>query len=131
MDTESEPEKVVHKKENAEVLRIAIPVFEGHLSAHFGHCEEFAVYAVDVKSKKILSQENTPPPPHEPGVLPTWLSGKGVNMIIASGMGSRAQDIFTEKGTQVVVGAPAEGPDRIINAYLNGTLASGENTCDH
>ena len=132
VDIESEPEMIVPQEENEmKTLKIAIPVVEGHLSAHFGHCEEFAIYDIDVENKKILSQESSPPPPHEPGVLPAWLSERGVNMIIAGGMGSRAQDIFTERGIQVVVGAPVEGPDDIINAYLNGTLAAGENICDH
>jgi len=131
-DNESKPEIVIHKEEDkTKALRIAIPVVEGHLSAHFGHCEEFAIYNVDIENKKIVSQESTPPPPHEPGVLPAWLSEKGVNMIIAGGMGSRAQQIFVEEGIQVVVGTPAEGSDEIIRAYLNGTLASGENICDH
>ena len=133
--SKTETEKVIHihKKENItkKVLKIAIPVVEGHLSAHFGHCEEFAIYDIDVENKNILNQENAPPPAHEPGVLPAWLSEKGVDIIIAGGMGSRAQELFTEKGIQVIVGAPAEGPDELINAYLNGALAAGENICDH
>lgn len=132
--SKTETEKVIHihKKEDAmKALKIAIPVVEGHLSAHFGHCEEFAIYDIDVENKNILSHENTPPPAHEPGVLPAWLSEKGVNIIIAGGMGSRAQELFAEKGIRVIVGTPAEGPDEIINAYLNGALAAGENICDH
>lgn len=133
--SKTETEKVIHihKKEDVikKVLKIAIPVVEGHLSAHFGHCEEFAIYDIDVENKNILNQENTPPPPHEPGVLPAWLSEKGVDIIIASGMGSMAQELFAKKGIQVIVGAPAEGPDEVINAYLNGALAAGENICDH
>ncbi len=133
--SKTETEKVIHihKKENItkKVLKIAIPVVEGHLSAHFGHCEEFAIYDIDVENKNVLNQENAPPPPHEPGVLPAWLSEKKVDIIIAGGMGTRAQELFTEKGIQVIVGAPAEGPDELINAYLNGALAAGENICDH
>lgn len=133
--SKTETEKVIHihKKENItkKVLKIAIPVVEGHLSAHFGHCEEFAIYDIDVENKNVLNQENAPPPQHEPGVLPAWLSEKKVDIIIAGGMGTRAQELFTEKGIQVIVGAPAEGPDELINAYLNGALAAGENICDH
>lgn len=132
--SKTETEKVIHidkKEDTMKALKIAIPVVEGHLSAHFGHCEEFAIYDIDVENKNILNQENAPPPAHEPGVLPAWLSEKGVNIIIAGGMGSRAQELFAEKGIQVIVGAPAEGPDYIINAYLNGALAAGENICDH
>ncbi|MCK4535010.1 MAG: Mrp/NBP35 family ATP-binding protein, partial [Syntrophobacterales bacterium] len=44
MNDKSEPEtkEVVSKKEEKKgMYKIAIPVVEGHLSAHFGHCEEF------------------------------------------------------------------------------------------
>ena len=71
------------------------------------------------------------PPAHEPGVLPRWLGEKGVNIIIAGGMGSRAQNLFAEQNIEVVVGAPAEAPDAIVNAYLAGSLQAGDNICDH
>ncbi len=45
------------------------------------------------------------PPPHEPGLLPTWLQEQGADIIIAGGMGSRAQELFLGKGIHVVTGA--------------------------
>ena len=132
MESAGKPEKIVRKEEDTiKALKIAIPVVEGHLSAHFGHCERFAIYDVDAENKKVLHQENTSPPPHEPGVLPAWLSEKGANMIITGGMGSKAKGLFAEKGIEVIVGAPSDRPDDIVKAYLNGTLTAGDNTCDH
>jgi hypothetical protein len=32
---------------------------------------------------------------------------------------------------QVVVGAPAETPEKLVADYLAGTLQVGENVCDH
>ena len=52
-------------------------------------------------------------------------------MIIAGGMGQRAQALFSEHGIEVVIGAPAETPENLVNSYLAGTLKSGENVCDH
>ena len=52
-------------------------------------------------------------------------------MIIAGGMGRRANDLFTEQGIEVVVGAPSETPERLVGDYLAGTLQLGGNTCDH
>jgi ATP-binding protein involved in chromosome partitioning len=112
-------------------MKIAIPLADGKLAAHFGHCERFALLDVDLQSKKILKREEVVPPPHEPGLLPRWLAEKGANLIIAGGMGQRAQGLFAEQGIQVVVGAPAEIPERLVADYLAGTLASGENMCDH
>ena len=71
------------------------------------------------------------PPPHEPGVLPKWLQEQEVGLVIAGGMGQRAQQLFAEKGIRVVVGAPVESPETLVTQYLAGTLATGENVCDH
>jgi len=113
------------------IMRIAIPISEDKLSAHFGHCERFALLDVDPTAKKILKREDIEAPPHQPGLLPPWLAEKGVNMIIASGMGQRAQELFADQGIQVVVGAASEIPEKIVRDYLAGTLKVGENVCDH
>jgi predicted Fe-Mo cluster-binding NifX family protein len=112
-------------------MRIAIPLTKGKLSQHFGHCEQFAVIDVDGDSKKIKSQELVLPPAHEPGVLPKWLAGLQVELIIASGMGQRAQQLFTEKNIDVVIGAPDNEPNELVSQYLAGKLQCGQNLCDH
>lgn len=113
------------------IMRIAIPVAEGQLCMHFGHCEKFAFFNVDAEAKTIETREDHTPPPHQPGVLPRWLAENEVNLVIAGGMGMRAQNLFTENGIQVIVGAPSEPPENLVAAYLEGTLESGENICDH
>ncbi|OHB59540.1 MAG: ATPase [Planctomycetes bacterium RBG_13_46_10] len=112
-------------------MRIAIPVTEGKLSEHFGHCEQFAIIDADIDSKEIKSQQLVTPPPHEPGVLPKWLHGMGVNMIISSGMGQRAQQLFAQNQIDVVVGALVDTPQQVVESYLNGALQTGDNICDH
>lgn len=112
-------------------MLIAIPTAEGKLAMHFGHCEKFALIDVDAESKEILSEKSEVPPPHEPGVLPRWLSEKGANIVIAGGMGQRAQDMFTNQGIKVVIGAPAIEPRSIVEQYLSESLEIGDNVCDH
>jgi predicted Fe-Mo cluster-binding NifX family protein len=112
------------------MMKISIPVVEGKLSMHFGHCEKFAFIEVD-DDKNIGEVQFEIPPPHEPGVLPKWLAEKGADLIIAGGMGMRAQQLFTANGIKVVVGAPAELPEVIVKAYLDGSLQTGDNLCDH
>jgi predicted Fe-Mo cluster-binding NifX family protein len=111
--------------------KIAIPIANGSLAMHFGHCENFALLSVDMDAKKILSVDAIDSPPHEPGLLPRFLAEKGANMIIAGGMGSRAQQLFIENGIDVVVGAPSETPEVLVNSFLAGTLEAGVNMCDH
>ncbi|NLC70350.1 MAG: ATPase [Desulfuromonadaceae bacterium] len=112
-------------------MKIAIPLANGKLSMHFGHCEKFALLEVDPASQRVLNREDIESPPHEPGMLPPWLAERGATVIVAGGMGQRAQALFTQKGIQVLVGAPAETPENIAAAYLAGTLQTGVNLCDH
>ena len=115
----------------SKVCVIAVPVAGGRLCMHFGHCEQFALLEVDTQQKKILNSRQMDPPPHQPGLLPRWLHDQGVNLVIAGGMGQRAQGIFAEQGIEVLVGAPAESADRLAQNYLDGTLQLSENACDH
>jgi ATP-binding protein involved in chromosome partitioning len=131
LENQGKTEKVNVNQKGARKMRIAIPVVEGKLSQHFGHCETFAIVDTDGDSRQILNRKDLTPPPHEPGVLPTWLHGEGVNVIIAGGMGQRAQQLFAQNQIEVVVGAPAESPENLVSAYLNNTLQAGENICDH
>jgi predicted Fe-Mo cluster-binding NifX family protein len=112
-------------------MRIAIPLAEGKLAMHFGHCQQFALVDVDTSEKKIVRREDIDAPPHQPGLLPPWLAERGVNLIIAGGMGQRAHGLFAEQGVQVVVGAPSDVPERLVADYMGGTLVTGANTCDH
>jgi ATP-binding protein involved in chromosome partitioning len=112
-------------------MKIAIPLAEGKLCMHFGHCETFALIDVDVEKKEITGRNELTPPPHEPGVLPRWLAEQGAGVILAGGMGQRAQALFTEQNIQVMVGLPAEAPEVLVNQYLAGTLQAGTNVCDH
>ena len=112
-------------------MKIAIPITQGQLSMHFGHCEQFAIIEVDKDSKKIIGTTMETPPAHEPGVLPAWLHEQGVNVIIAGGMGQRAQQLFTQNDIKVVVGAAAGEPEKLVADYLDDSLESGDNICDH
>ncbi len=108
----------------------AIPTENGRLCAHFGHCEEFTLVEVADDGEPAI-KEVCPAPPHEPGLLPPWLAGKGVGVVIAGGIGARAQQIFAENGVRVLCGAPALEPLELVRRYLEGSLELGENVCDH
>jgi predicted Fe-Mo cluster-binding NifX family protein len=112
-------------------MKIAIPLADGLLCAHFGHCQEFALVEVDDDTKTITGQSRHTPPPHEPGVLPQWLHELGANIIIAGGMGQRAHALFAQNEISVVVGAASDSPDNLVAQYLSETLKTGENLCDH
>ena len=112
-------------------MKIAIPITNGKLSTHFGHCEQFAVVEIDADKKNVTNTVMMTPPAHEPGVLPKWLGEMGVNLIIAGGMGQRAIQLFSQNNIEVVTGAPDNEPQQVVADYLEGRLQYGDNICDH
>ena len=123
--------KIETREEESIMARIifAVPVAEGKLCSHFGHCDQFAL--IETENGQIKGKTMHTPPPHEPGVLPAWLHEMGANIIIAGGMGSRAQGLFTQNGIKVVTGAPQDSPESLVNQYLTDSLVTGANVCDH
>ncbi len=108
---------------------LVIPVADGKLSPHFGHCKQFAF--IETENGKIKAQEMKTPPPHEPGVLPRWLFEQGADVVITGGMGEQARQLLREKGIEVIIGAPMDSPEAIANQFLSGSLVTGNNACDH
>jgi len=119
------------EKMDDQTVRIALPIVNGKLCAHFGHCDSFALLDVDKREKTIKHSTQLPSPGHQPGVLPGWLHEQGANIIITGGMGSRAVDLFTQNGIEVIMGAMEDTPERIVQSYLEGSLVAGQNVCDH
>jgi Mrp family chromosome partitioning ATPase/predicted Fe-Mo cluster-binding NifX family protein len=134
MELDKNPQEAIEKKpitKGDKRMRIAVPVAQNRLSQHFGHCDQFAVFDVDDGDKKVINRNEITPPAHAPGVLPQWLHENNVDVIIAGGMGQRAQQLFARNDIKVVIGAQGGSPDEIVSAYLAGDLETGENICDH
>jgi predicted Fe-Mo cluster-binding NifX family protein len=112
-------------------MKIAIPVTNGKLSQHFGHCDSFVLIDVDMDKRQIERMTELASPPHHPGLLPPWLAEKSAELIIAGGMGQRAISMFAAQGIQVIIGAPVESPERLATDFIAGTLEVGQNACDH
>ncbi len=110
-------------------MRFAVPLADGVLCNHFGHCQQFAM--IEAEGEQVVKKELFTPPPHEPGVIPRWLQGMGVQVIIAGGMGARAMGMFQQMGIRVVTGAPMLPPETLVEQYLRQTLQTGANVCDH
>ncbi len=111
-------------------MKIALPVADGQLCMHFGHCQAFAVVEVD-DNGNIVNTEMLTPPAHQPGVLPPWVAEQGAGLVIAGGMGARAINLFNQAGVDVIVGAPPAPPEKLVSDYLAGKLQTSDNACDH
>lgn len=112
-------------------MRYAVPVADGKVCAHFGRCSHFALFDVDESAMSIVARQMVRSPGHEPGVLPGWLAEQGVSVVIASGMGSRAQALFNERGIRVLIGVRGDDPEKAVLDCAKGDLATGGNICDH
>ena len=112
-------------------MRYAVPVSNGVVSEHFGFCEEFAFFDTDTEGGEVLRKELLPSPGHQPGLLPEWLAEQGASVIIAKGMGNRAQSLFSQNRIQVVTGALHDDPEQVVLDHLRGVLVEGDNPCDH
>lgn len=123
------PVQLGNTPEEVAVMKIAIPVDGVKLASHFGHCKEFAFF--DVENNTVKNRITVAAPPHEPGLLPNWMHKHGINVVIAGGMGQRAQCLFAQNNIMVITGASNLPPEEIVNQYLNGTLVTGPNVCDH
>jgi len=108
-------------------MKIAIPVENGLLSQHFGHCEGF--YIATVENGKIVNSEILLPPEHGDGTFPTFLANKNVNIVIAGGMGPRAIDFFNQFNIDVYTGAESKKPEELVNDLINGTLKTSGESC--
>ncbi len=109
--------------------KIAIPVADGKLSAHFGHAPFFYVY--ETEGTEIIKEEMATPPPHEYGTIPNWLAEIKVTELITGGIGPKAVDILNSRNINVFTGAPVESPQQIIKDFLSNTLKTTANMCNH
>ncbi len=108
---------------------IAIPMENGVLCAHFGHCQQFAI--VDVVNGVITNVKELTPPEHVPGLYPRWVAGFGVTDVIAGGMGQHAIDLFNQQNINAFVGAPTKSAKELVNDFIAGNLSLSANYCNH
>ncbi|MDD2497730.1 MAG: NifB/NifX family molybdenum-iron cluster-binding protein [Desulfitobacteriaceae bacterium] len=108
-------------------MKIGIAKDGDFVSQHFGHCEGFEVFQVE--DNKICGRETVLNPGHRPGFLPPYLAEKGVNLVIAGGMGATAQELFQSRGISVIVGAQGKIED-VLDKYLKGELVSSGSICE-
>lgn len=107
-------------------MKIAISTDGDSVSAHFGRCPSFTI--AEIEGDKLVKKEVIDNPGHHPGFLPQFLQEKGIECIIAGGMGMRATGLFADAGIKTIVGVTGN-IDEVIDQFLNGTLKGGESLC--
>jgi predicted Fe-Mo cluster-binding NifX family protein len=109
-------------------MKVAIATENEAVCQHFGHCPEYTIYTIEqdsIRQKEIINN-----PGHKPNFLPGYLHEQGVNVIIAGGMGVKAQELFDKAGIEAVLGVA--GPVELVaEQYVQGALEPGVSTCEH
>ena len=105
---------------------------ESALGAHFGHCDMYTL--VSVEDGKISKVDVVPNVPHQQGgcMAPVqYLAEKGVNQLIAGGMGLRPLMGSNQVGIDVYFGGNVMTVGEAIKAIIDGKLMQfkQEHTC--
>jgi predicted Fe-Mo cluster-binding NifX family protein len=111
-------------------MKIALPSENGTLFGHFGGAPHFDVFTLDT-NQKMVHHEVLNPPPHEHGAFPKWLKSIDVKVVIASGIGQGAIQLFQEYSIQVIAGAQIKKTEELIKDYVGNTLTLMETECNH
>ena len=109
-------------------MKLAISTDNGMVAAHFGRCAQYTI--VDIENSKVKIKNILDSPGHAPGAIPQFLKEKGCTLIIAGGMGQKAQGLFRQSGIDWIIGVRGE-VDAVINDFLNNTLVVGDSSCEH
>ncbi len=107
-------------------MRIAISTDGVLVSQHFGRCPSFTI--VEIEEDEIKSKEVINNPGHHPGFIPEFLQEKGVDCIIAGGMGRKAELFFKQYGIETIVGITGT-IEETLEKIKNGTLMGKESLC--
>jgi predicted Fe-Mo cluster-binding NifX family protein len=109
-------------------MRVAIATENGAVAAHFGRCPLYTL--VDIEDGREVSRQTLLNPGHEPGRIPAFLHEHRANVIVAGGMGRRAQELFDAMGIEQVIGTQG-AVDTVVAGCIDGTLEGGESLCSH
>lgn len=109
-------------------MRVAIASDNGYVSGHFGRCPSYTI--VEIEGERVFGRQEIVNPGHSPGFLPGFLAEKGVSVVIAGGMGPRAQALFAERGIQTITGIQGR-IEEVIEKFIRQELEGGLDLCDH
>lgn len=111
--------------DKGENMKIAIVMHGGEVSPHFGRAEE--VMLVEVEAGEVKTREIVAAPPHDCAALPALFASRGVESVIAGGIGGGAIQL-ERAGIRVYSGAHGS-PEDALGSFLAGTLASSGDVC--
>ena len=83
---------------------------------------------IEIEENEIKNKEIIDNPGHHPGFIPEFLHERGVDCIVAGGMGRKAESFFKRYGIETVVGVTGT-IEETLERIQNGTLEGKESLC--
>ncbi len=117
-----------------ETAKVAVVMEGNRVSQHFGKCER--VMLATIEDGRMKSREIIDAPEHDCSALPRLFAERGVDYVIAGGLGGGALANLDQAGVKVLAGVEGLADDA-LDGFLAGTLepgeaaCSGEGTCAH
>ena len=110
-------------------MKIAVTYDNGEIFQHFGHTEQFKLYAVE--NGQILSSVVVDTNGSGHGALAGFLAAQGVDVLICGGIGGGAQNALAQAGIRLFGGCSGSA-DAAVEALLAGHLSFNANVqCSH
>ncbi|MCZ7664436.1 MAG: DUF134 domain-containing protein [Thermoleophilia bacterium] len=109
---------------------IAVPYVDGQVNGHFGRTQTFLVAQAregEVVGSAVYSVEGLQ---HNHGGLAGFLKSRGVDVVLAGGMGEPMQQALKAAGFELLCGVSGTATEA-VEAYLRGELVPSEATCGH
>lgn len=109
------------------MIKIAVASEGTDVAARFGHCPAFWIYSTE--NGYIVDEAFVENTGHAPGAVPDYLSGLGVGIVIAGGMGAGAIESLNQRRMIPILGASGDVKEA-VERYLRGELYSTAVICD-
>lgn len=111
-------------------MRVAIPIVDGRLNAHFGQSVLFRVFTTTGEPPTIASSADIACPDGLGcGSLGGFLQGRQVDVVLVGGIGAGAMQHLNQVGLEVVSGVGNLSPEQLVADYLAGNLVVAGATC--
>jgi predicted Fe-Mo cluster-binding NifX family protein len=110
-------------------MKVAVPVRDGLVDEHFGHCEHFMVYSLDeentvVGEQKVDSSEGCGCKSN----IASILAQMGVTTMVAGNMGQGAVQVLQARGIRVIRGASGRARE-VAERFAAGEVADSSVAC--
>lgn len=110
-------------------MKIAVPTKNNAVDDHFGHCEAFSIFEIDVhntvKSKEVLHWADGCG--CRSNIVET-LREMGVGAMLAGNMGQGALNVMLSHGMEVIRGCAGNADDLVVE-FLSGRLSDKQILC--